>query len=142
MKKFILLFLDIYQKFFTLIGFGSCRYYPTCSEYAKWQFEENSLMKAFYYTTKRVLSCNQLFEGGIDYPIVKKNLNCNRVCACNKDKKLFFVKFYLVEKTDKRLLVKHFSQGSDRRDGLPSKKEFHKKSHYHLIKSFKKENID
>ena len=120
MKKIILLFLDIYQKFFTLIGFGSCRYYPTCSEYAKWQFQENSLHKAFFFTTKRILSCNQLFDGGIDYPIVKKNLNCNRVCACNKDKKLFFVKFYLVPQ-----------------DG------FNKKSHhYHLIKSFKKDHID
>jgi len=115
MKKIILIFLNIYQKFFTLIGYGSCRYYPTCSEYAKWQFEENTISKAFYYTTKRILSCNQLFEGGIDYPIVKKNLNCNRVCTCNKDKKLFFVKFYLIEKDD---------------------------NNYYLIKSFKKENID
>ena len=124
MKRLILAFLTVYQKFFTLIGYGSCRYYPTCSEYAKWQFEENTLFKAFYHTSKRILSCNQLFEGGIDYPIVKKNLNCNRVCACNKDKKLFFVKFYLVEKTKPkdRLLVKS--------------------NHYYLIKSFKKENID
>ncbi len=124
MKKVVLIFLDIYQKFFTLIGYGSCRYYPTCSEYAKWQFEENNFFKAIYYTIKRVLSCNQLFDGGIDYPIVKKNLNCNRVCACNQDKKLFFVKFYLVQKTkpDDRLHVKS--------------------NHYYLIKSFKKENID
>ncbi len=114
-RKALLSMLTIYQKFFTLFGYGSCRYYPTCSEYARWQFEKNSLPKAFYYTTKRILSCNPLFEGGFDYPIVKKNLNCNRVCSCNQDKKLFFVKFYLVEKQNQ---------------------------HYYLIKSFKKENLD
>jgi len=145
MKKLVLIFLNIYQKFFTLIGYGSCRYYPTCSEYAKWQFEANSFLKALYYSIKRILSCNQLFDGGIDYPIVKKNLNCNRVCACNKDKKLFFVKFYLIEKSDERLLVKPFLEGLDHRTNLPWKKWFHKKSRsntYYLIKSFKKENID
>ncbi|MFA7500284.1 MAG: membrane protein insertion efficiency factor YidD, partial [Sulfurimonas sp.] len=34
-KKFLLKLLWLYQKFFTLLGYGSCRYYPTCSEYAK-----------------------------------------------------------------------------------------------------------
>lgn len=115
MKKAVLVFLNIYQKFFTLIGYGSCRYYPTCSEYAKWQFEKNTFLKALYYSTKRILTCNQLFAGGIDYPIVKKSLNRNRVCTHKQDKKLFFVKFYLVPK-----------EGQN----------------YYLIKSFKKENID
>jgi len=70
MRKLLLYFLKIYQKFFTILGYGSCRYYPTCSEYAKWQFEKNSLSKAFFYTFKRVLTCNQLFRGGIDYPVI------------------------------------------------------------------------
>lgn len=50
---------------------ASCRYYPTCSEYAKWQFEFNKPHIAFYETSKRLLKCNQLFKGGIDYPIIK-----------------------------------------------------------------------
>ena len=115
MRAIALYILDIYQKFFTLIGFGSCRYYPTCSEYAKLQFEKNSILKAFYYTTIRILKCNQLFEGGFDHPIVKKNLKRNCVCAHNQDKKNFFVKFYLIPK-----------------DGQS----------YYLIKRFKKDNID
>lgn len=49
---------------------ASCRYYPTCSEYAKWQFEFNSPHKAFLSTGTRILRCNQLFKGGIDYPVV------------------------------------------------------------------------
>ena len=50
---------------------ASCRYYPTCSEYAKWQFEFNRADKALAQTTLRILRCNQLFAGGIDYPVVK-----------------------------------------------------------------------
>lgn len=50
---------------------ASCRYYPTCSEYAKWQFETNRVDKALALSTFRILRCNQLFAGGIDYPIVK-----------------------------------------------------------------------
>lgn len=49
---------------------GSCRYYPTCSEYAKWSFETSAPHKAIFYSTLRILRCNQLFPGGIDYPLV------------------------------------------------------------------------
>lgn len=70
MKKILLFLLTIYQKFFTLFGYGSCRYYPSCSEYTKWQFEKNTLPKAFFFSAKRILSCNQFFIGGPDYPVV------------------------------------------------------------------------
>jgi len=49
---------------------ANCRYYPTCSEYASWQFEFNAPHKALAATTLRILRCNQLFDGGIDYPVV------------------------------------------------------------------------
>jgi len=49
---------------------ASCRYYPTCSEYASWQFEFNAPHKAFIASGTRILRCNQFFKGGIDYPLV------------------------------------------------------------------------
>ncbi len=70
-KRVLLLVLGFYQKFLTLFSFGSCRYHPTCSEYAKWQFETNNILLAFYYSFTRILKCNQLFDGGFDYPTVK-----------------------------------------------------------------------
>ena len=79
-RKLLLKLLWLYQKFFTLIGFGSCRYYPSCSEYARINFENNSLSSAFYHTFTRILRCNQLFDGGIDYPMLNK--------LCCKPKKL------------------------------------------------------
>ncbi|MDR2635632.1 MAG: membrane protein insertion efficiency factor YidD [Campylobacteraceae bacterium] len=71
-KKIALWFLKLYQNFFTLFSFGSCRYYPTCSEYAKWQIEYNSLFCALLMSALRILRCNQLFAGGIDYPKIKR----------------------------------------------------------------------
>ncbi len=68
-KKFFLTPLKGYQYISKMLP-ASCRYYPTCSEYAKWQFELNRADKALFQTTLRILRCNQLFEGGIDYPIV------------------------------------------------------------------------
>ncbi len=49
---------------------ASCRYYPSCSEYASWQFEFNAPHKAFMASSLRILRCNQFFKGGIDYPLV------------------------------------------------------------------------
>ena len=49
---------------------ASCRYYPSCSEYASWQFEFNAPHKALVASSLRILRCNQFFKGGIDYPLV------------------------------------------------------------------------
>ncbi len=81
-RTLLLKLLWLYQKFFTLLGYGSCRYYPSCSEYAKWQFENNSLLSALYHSFIRILRCNQLFPGGIDYPelgcLTKKSTKMSR----------------------------------------------------------------
>lgn len=69
-KKLYLAPLSAYQYISRLLP-ASCRYYPTCSEYAKWQFEVNRADKAFIQSALRILRCNQLFAGGIDYPIIK-----------------------------------------------------------------------
>jgi len=72
MKSLALMLIKLYQKFFTLIGYGSCRYYPTCSQYAKEQLLHNSFLKAIFYSFIRILKCNQLFVGGIDYPVIQR----------------------------------------------------------------------
>jgi putative membrane protein insertion efficiency factor len=103
-RKLLLKLLWIYQKFFTLIGFGSCRYYPTCSEYAKIHFENSKISTAFYHTFIRILRCNQLFEGGIEYPIIKKN------SFCPKNMGIEEIKYWLVPKGDNYFYtIKNFS---------------------------------
>ena len=69
-KRFFIAPIQGYQYVSRMLP-GSCRYYPTCSEYAKWQFEFNRPDLALAASTLRILRCNQLFPGGIDYPKVR-----------------------------------------------------------------------
>ncbi|OHD93963.1 MAG: membrane protein insertion efficiency factor YidD [Sulfurimonas sp. GWF2_37_8] len=104
MRRLLLKLLWLYQKFFTLIGFGSCRYYPSCSEYARLHFENNSISSAFYHSLTRILRCNQLFDGGIEYPLLDK--------LTPKPKKLDVdsIKYWLVpNKTGRFYIIKNFS---------------------------------
>ena len=70
MKNFYLAPIKAYQYISKMLP-ANCRYYPTCSEYASWQFEFNAPHKAFVATGARILRCNQFFKGGIDYPLVE-----------------------------------------------------------------------
>ncbi|KIM10252.1 MAG: membrane protein insertion efficiency factor [Sulfuricurvum sp. PC08-66] len=102
MRKFALWLLALYQRFFTLLGYGSCRYYPSCSEYAKWHFQKTPIHRAFVASLLRILRCNQLFEGGIDYPVVK--------CSKPTKFKKISVQFWLVPKDAQNCyLIKTFS---------------------------------
>ena len=104
MRKLLLKLLWLYQKFFTLIGFGSCRYYPTCSEYARLNFENNSISSAFYHSFTRILRCNQLFDGGIEYPLLK-TLQCRPTKL-----EVETIKYWLVpDKTNRYYIIKNFS---------------------------------
>lgn len=89
LKYLPLQFIKFYQKYLTLLSFGSCRYIPTCSQYALIQFENNNFFKAMYYSTIRILKCNQLFDGGFDYPIINYKLN-------NQSFKKIKVKYWLI----------------------------------------------
>ena len=94
----------MYQKFFTLIGYGSCRYYPTCSEYARIHFENSPISTAFYHTFTRILRCNQLFEGGIEYPEIKK------IDTKPGELRLEEIKYWLVpNKKNRYYIIKNFA---------------------------------
>ncbi|MCK5294377.1 MAG: membrane protein insertion efficiency factor YidD [Arcobacteraceae bacterium] len=67
--------IQFYQKYLTILSFGSCRYIPSCSQYAVIQFEYNNFFQALYYSIMRILKCNQLFDGGFDHPIIKYQVN-------------------------------------------------------------------
>lgn len=50
-----------------------CRYYPTCSNYAKECYTKFNFFKASFLTTKRLCKCNRLFKGGYDpVPLTKE----------------------------------------------------------------------
>jgi putative membrane protein insertion efficiency factor len=61
-----------YQRYISPLKPASCRYYPTCSRYAAEQLQFNSIPAALVWTLLRILRCNQLFDGGIDYPKIPR----------------------------------------------------------------------
>jgi len=95
---------------------GSCRYYPTCSEYAMWQFEFNTPHKALLSSSLRILRCNQFFEGGIDYPVIylspnKSSLLCNPNRLYGKIRIVYWLipkssnKYYILKDLDETYLT-------------------------------------
>ncbi len=71
----IIFFIKIYQYFVSPIltyFFGpSCRFTPTCSQYAIQSFKNYSFPIAFYLSIKRILRCHP-FNIGYEDPIPEK----------------------------------------------------------------------
>ncbi|MGP1579557.1 MAG: membrane protein insertion efficiency factor YidD [Wolinella sp.] len=74
MRALFLGIIAFYQRFISPLKHPSCRYYPSCSEYALWLFKYSNIWSAIPKVLARVTRCNSLFIGGIDYPIVSKKL--------------------------------------------------------------------
>ena len=45
---------------------SSCRFYPSCSEYALEAFNKHGFLKGFWLTLKRIGRCHPLCDGGYD----------------------------------------------------------------------------
>ena len=74
MKKLLLKLIDIYQHM-PLFSHNKCKYYPTCSNYAKEAITKYGTFKGSILAIKRILKCNPFSKGGIDLvPIYEKKL--------------------------------------------------------------------
>jgi uncharacterized protein len=47
---------------------GHCRYYPSCSEYAREALLKHGVLKGSTKALWRILRCHPWSKGGIDYP--------------------------------------------------------------------------
>ena len=66
-------FIDWYQKGISPNNPPRCRFYPSCSQYAKECYLKFNFIKASFLSLKRLLRCNKLFKGGYDpVPLTKK----------------------------------------------------------------------
>jgi putative membrane protein insertion efficiency factor len=66
MKGVILLFIRVYQKYFSILMPRTCRFYPTCSAYAYQAIKKYGVIKGCWYGFKRLLRCNPYNHGGYD----------------------------------------------------------------------------
>ncbi|MBE6100961.1 MAG: membrane protein insertion efficiency factor YidD [Selenomonas ruminantium] len=66
MKWFLLLLVKSYRGFISPLLPPSCRYVPTCSEYALIAIEKYGAIKGGWLSLKRILRCHPWHEGGYD----------------------------------------------------------------------------
>jgi len=66
MKKFLIAVLKFYRKYISPLKPPTCRFTPTCSEYALIAIEKYGVKKGGFLAIKRVLRCNPFFPGGND----------------------------------------------------------------------------
>jgi uncharacterized protein len=65
-KKIIIFFIRIYRRFISPILPDSCRFYPSCSQYAIDAIGKYGAFKGSMITVYRILRCNPFNKGGYD----------------------------------------------------------------------------
>lgn len=68
LEKLFIFLVRFYQKAISPHFKARCRFYPTCSEYAVLAVQKYGFFKGFFKTVWRILRCNPLSKGGVDYP--------------------------------------------------------------------------
>lgn len=66
MKRILIFLIKGYQKIVSHYFVRSCRYAPTCSQYAVEALEERGVLRGVAATLWRILRCNPLSSGGYD----------------------------------------------------------------------------
>ncbi|NLN25877.1 MAG: membrane protein insertion efficiency factor YidD [Bacteroidetes bacterium] len=64
--------IRLYQKFISPLTPSTCRYTPTCSQYAIESLRIHGLLKGGWFAAKRIISCNPWGKSGYD-PVPPKN---------------------------------------------------------------------
>lgn len=65
-KRLLIFCIFLYRKFISPLKRPSCRYYPTCSEYAREAIERYGPFAGTFLAAKRILRCHPFHPGGYD----------------------------------------------------------------------------
>jgi len=68
LKFFLIGLIKFYKNFISLILPPSCKFYPSCSEYAIISIEKYGILKGVFLSIFRILRCNPFSKGGINFP--------------------------------------------------------------------------
>ena len=67
MKKIFIGLIKFYRKYLSpLKGHTTCKYFPTCSQYAIEAIEKYGVLKGGLLAVWRILRCNPFSKGGYD----------------------------------------------------------------------------
>lgn len=58
--------IHVYRKFISPLKPPTCRFYPTCSEYALEAIERHGAVKGGWLAAKRIARCHPFNPGGFD----------------------------------------------------------------------------
>ena len=76
----IQLLIRTYQNYFSFLTGNTCRFYPSCSQYALHCFLYLPFYKAFWYSVYRLIRCNPYAKSGEDFPPHYCNLSNEHTC--------------------------------------------------------------
>jgi uncharacterized protein len=85
LKGLLLAPIRFYRRYLSpLKGAPTCRYLPTCSEYALESIEKRGALVGMFAAVWRILRCNPLFAGGYD-PVRAGDARASAVSAASDD---------------------------------------------------------
>lgn len=66
MLKILIKVIGIYQRYLSPLKGPTCRFYPSCSTYAKESLMKHGLFKGLWYSAVRITKCHPYHPGGYD----------------------------------------------------------------------------
>lgn len=66
MKQLFVYAIRGYRRFISPLLPPTCRFHPTCSDYAQQAFERYGVLRGFWLTIKRLVKCHPYHPGGFD----------------------------------------------------------------------------
>lgn len=66
MKYLLVLLIRLYRRVVSPLKAPSCRFHPTCSQYAIEALQKHGLFKGLFLSIRRILRCNPFCAGGSD----------------------------------------------------------------------------
>jgi hypothetical protein len=65
-RSIVVFLITLYQKLISPMFPQSCRFYPTCSQYAKDAIVKHGIARGSYLAAWRILRCHPFHPGGYD----------------------------------------------------------------------------
>jgi putative membrane protein insertion efficiency factor len=73
-KKFFTVPIGLYKMFISPLLPPACRYYPTCSDYARGAIEAHGALRGTVLAVRRLFCCHPFSPGGYDpVPLPERN---------------------------------------------------------------------
>ena len=75
MKTILIAIIRFYQLAISPLLGSNCRFYPTCSHYAREALEKHGALRGSWLALKRIGRCNPWHAGGVD-PVPERQCQC------------------------------------------------------------------